>query len=96
MGQYYQPYLNDEIKCFIPKTECLVIKAFDGSLLVTIDEKVYNLKRLSRNEKYSKQFDVLKETTEKNKTFNPKMNLNWNVGNFKYQIKRAHKQHQYA
>ena len=96
MGQYYQPYLNDEIKCFIPKTECLVIKAFNGDLLVTIDEKVYNLKKLSRNEKYSKQFDVIKESTEKKKIFNPKMNLNWNVGEFKYQIKRAHREHQYA
>ncbi len=96
MGQYYQPYLNNEIKCFIPKTECLVIKAFNGDLLVTIDEKVYNLKKISRNEKYSKQFDIIKEKTEKKKTFNPKMNLNWNVGEFKYQIKRAHNQHQYA
>lgn len=96
MGHYYQPYLNDEIKCFIPKTECLVIKAFNGDLLVTVDEKVYNLKKLSRNEKYSKQFDVIKENTEKKKTFNPKMNLNWNVGEFKYQIKRAHREHQYA
>lgn len=49
------------MKCFIPKTECLVIKAFNGDLLVTIDEKVYNLKRLSRNEKYSKQFDIIKQ-----------------------------------
>ena len=48
-GKYYQPYLNNEIKCFMPKTECLVIKAFNGDLLVTIDEKVYELKELTRN-----------------------------------------------
>ena len=53
-GKYYQPYLNNEIKCFLPKTECLVIKAFDGELLVTIDEKVYELKELERNEKNQK------------------------------------------
>lgn len=96
MGQFYLPYLNDEIKCFMPKTECLVIKAFDGELLVTIDEKVYNLKKLSRNEKYSKQFDIIKQNVEKKEIFNPKINLNWNVGKFKYQIKRAHSEHQYA
>ena len=96
MGSYYQPYLNDEIKCFMPKTECLVIKAFNGDLLVTIDNKVYNLKKLSRNEKYSKQLDVIEEKIEKKKSFNPKTNLNWNVGEFKYQIKRAHREHQYA
>ena len=36
-GKYYQPYLDNQIKCFSPKTECLVIKAFNGDLLVTID-----------------------------------------------------------
>lgn len=96
MGQYYQLYLNDEMKCFIPKTECLVIKAFHGELLASVDGKVYSLKKLSRNEKYSKQFDIIKEKIEKNKNFNPKMNLNWNVGEFKYQIRRAHNQHQYV
>ena len=97
MGDYYQPYHNNEIKCFMPKTECLVIKAFDNKLLVTIDDKVYNMKKVSRNEKYSKNFDLIPETPiVKEKSFNPKMNLRWNVGEFKYQIKRAHSQHKYA
>ena len=39
-NKYYQPYLNNELKCFIPKTEVLVINAFNGDLLVTIDEQV--------------------------------------------------------
>ena len=34
---------------FIPKTECLVINAYNGDLLVTIDERVYELRELSRN-----------------------------------------------
>ena len=42
-GKYYQPYLDQELKCFAPKTECLVIKAFNGELLVTIDEQVLDL-----------------------------------------------------
>lgn len=96
MGNYYQPYLNDEIKCFMPKTECLVIKSFNDELLVTIDEKVYNLKMLSRNERYSKQFETVIEKPKEIKIFNPKMNLKWRVDEFKYQIKRAHTQHQYA
>ena len=37
-NKYYQPYLNDALKCFTPKTECLVIKAFNGDLLVSVDE----------------------------------------------------------
>ena len=42
-GKYYQPYLDQELKCFASKTECLVIKAFNGELLVTIDEQVLDL-----------------------------------------------------
>ena len=63
-GKYYQPYLNNELKCFVPKTECLVIKAYNGDLLVTIDEQVYELKELSRNEKVSKNFVEEKVTKE--------------------------------
>ena len=39
------------------KTECLVIKSFNGDLLVAIDEKVCKLKELSRNERFPKNFD---------------------------------------
>ncbi len=39
-NKYYQPYLNNELKCFLPKTECLVINAFNGDLLVSIDEEI--------------------------------------------------------
>ena len=66
-GKYYQPYLNNSIKCFCPKTECLVIKSFNGDLLVTIDEQVLELKELVRNEKSSKNFDETIETKEKKK-----------------------------
>ena len=36
----------------MPKTDCLVIKAFNGYLLVTIDEQVLELKELSRNKRF--------------------------------------------
>ena len=56
-NKYYQPYLDNNIKCFKPKTEVLVIKAFDRQLLVSIDEAIYELRELSRNERFSKEFD---------------------------------------
>ena len=37
--------MNNELKCFKPKTECLVINSFDNQLFVTIDDKVYELKK---------------------------------------------------
>ena len=61
-NKYYQPYLDDALKCFSPKTKCLVIKAFNGDLLVSIDKQVLKLKELSRNKKYSENFEEAKET----------------------------------
>ncbi len=94
-NKYYQPYLHGEIKCFIPKTECLVIKAFNGDLLVTIDEQVYELKELSRNERFSKNFDQVITVKEKKK-YIPPMTHPWKLSSFKKQMERSHYKHQYA
>lgn len=94
-NKYYQPYLNGELKCFKPKTECLVIKAFNGELLVTIDEQVLELKELSRNERFSKEFDKIVEIKEKKK-YIPPMSHPWKLASFKKQIQKSHYQHQYA
>ena len=94
-GKYYQPYLNGELKCFMPKTECLVIKSFNGELLVTIDEQVFELKELSRNQKFSKEFDEVMETKEKKK-YIPPMSHPWKLASFKRQQQKSHYQHQYA
>ena len=93
--EYYQPYLDNELKCFMPKTECLVIKAFNGELLVTIDEKVYQLRKLSRNTSTSKEFDVVIETKEKKK-YIPPMSHPWKLDSFKKQMQKSHYKHQYA
>ena len=93
--EYYQPYLDGEIKCFLPKTECLVIKAFNGDLLVTIDEKVYELRKLNRNMEISKEFDEIIEVKEKKK-YIPPMTHPWKLEYFKKQLKKAHYQHRYV
>lgn len=94
-NKYYQPYLNNELKCFIPKTECLVIKSYNGNLLVTIDEQVFELKELKRNERFSKEFDEVPIKKEKKK-YIPPMTHPWKVEYFKKQIKKAHTEHVYA
>ena len=94
-GKYYQPYLNNSIKCFCPKTECLVIKSFNGDLLVTIDEQVLELKELVRNEKSSKNFDETIETKEKKK-YLPPMSHPWKLASFKRQMQKAHTNHVYS
>ena len=94
-NKYYQPYFNNELKCFLPKTECLVIEAFNGELLVTIDEKVFELKELSRNERFSKEFDEVKEIKSKIK-YIPPMSHPWKIESFKKQLQKAHTNHVYA
>ena len=94
-NKYYQPYLNGELKCFMPKTECLVINAFDGDLLVTIDDKIYELKELSRNERFSKNFEQVPVQRERKK-YIPPMNHPWRLSAFKNQIQKAHTSHVYA
>ena len=95
-NKYYQPYLNDKLKCFSPKTECLVIKSFNGDLLVAIDEQVMELKELNRNEKFSKEFNEKKRTEPKSKGHVPSMQHPWKVGEFRKQQRRAKLQHLYA
>lgn len=93
--KYYQPYLNNTLKCFMPKTEVLVIKAFNGELLVTVDENVYELRELVRNAKFSKEFDEIVEIKERKK-YIPPMTHPWKIEYFKKQLRKAHLQHQYA
>lgn len=94
-NKYYQPYLDNNLKCFMPKTECLVIKAFNGDLLVTIDDQVLQLKELNKNERFSKEFDKVIETKEKKK-YIPPMTHPWKLQSFLKQIEKSHNQHQYA
>lgn len=94
-NKYYQPYLNNELKCFIPKTECLVINAFNGELLVSIDEQILELKELTRNERFSKELDESVEVKEKKK-YIPPMTHPWKLDSFKKQLQKSHYQHKYA
>ena len=93
--KYYQPFLNDTLKCFLPKTECLVINAFNGDLLVSIDEQVLELKELNRNKRYSENFGEIEETKERKK-YIPPMTHPWKLASFKKQMQKAHTNHVYA
>ena len=92
-NKYYQPYLNNKLKCFMPKTDCLVIKAYDGSLVVSIDEQILELKELSRNERFSKNFEEEKTTKERQK-YIPPMSHPFKAASFKkYQEKQEARSH---
>ena len=86
-NKYYQPYLDNKLKCFMPKTECLVIKAFNGELLITIDEQILELKELNRNERFSKEFNEKDEVKERTK-YIPPMTHPWKLASFKNNYKK--------
>ena len=96
-NKYYQPYIDDELKCFLPKTKCLIIETFDGNLFVTIDENIYNLKELERNQRFSKEFDQEDNNQIKEKNiYRPPMSHPFKLQSFLRQMEKSHKQHKYA
>ena len=95
-NEYYQPYENNKLKCFKPKTECLVIEAFNGELLVTIDEKIYELRKLKKHKSYSEEFGEKKEKQEEKVKYIPPMSHPWKLASFKKQMEKAHTQRIYA
>ena len=96
-NNYYLPYENDQIKCFRPHTECLVINAFDGNLFVTIDEKIYEMRKLESHKKYSEEFDF-ENPAEENKIqiVLPPMSNRLKLNSFKMQISKSHNEHIYS
>jgi len=94
-NKYYQPYLNSELKCFMPKTEVLVIKSFNNELLVSVDEQILELKELTRNERFSTEFDAVPKIKETIKHI-PPYSHPWKAASFKKQIQKAHTQRVYA
>lgn len=95
-NNYYQPFENNTLKCFRAKTECLVIKAFDGELYVTIDDKIYELRKLESHQKYSKEFDEEPKKVVEKKKYVPPMSHPWKLASFLKQIEKAHTQRIYA
>ncbi len=95
---YYQPYKNDKMICFQPKTECLVIHTFDDQLLVSIDEEVYELRELKLRKEVSQNIDIEEEKKEskEKKKYIPPMTHPWKVEMFKKQQRQAHLKHQYS
>jgi hypothetical protein len=93
---YYQPFENGNLKCFRPRTECLVIKAFDGELFVTIDEKIYELRKLESHEKVSKEFDAEEPEKKEKEKYIPPMTHPWKLASFLLQVEKAHTKKIYA
>ena len=97
LGNYYQPFKDNNLVCFKSHTECLVIKAFNNDLLVTIDETVYELRQLKTNATVSEALNEVTTNIPKQKTiYIPPMSHPWKAASFKKQMQKAHTNHVYA
>ena len=97
-NKYYQPFDSaNKMVCFRPRTECLVIEAFDDSTVVSIDDKVYQLKELAQHKKTSILLNEVAEVIpQERKIYIPPMSHPWKASSFKKQLEKAHTTHVYA
>ncbi len=89
-NKYYLTYSEGNLICLKPKTNCLVIKTFDNRLLLTADDKVYELFELKTNKEYSENFDKITKQEPKTKGHVPPMSHPWKHSSFMNTYKKAH------
>ncbi|MCF0232739.1 MAG: transposase, partial [Enterococcus sp.] len=78
-------------------TECLVIKAFDGRLFTSVNDKMYLLEELDEHEKFSKEFDRVKiKVTKKKKKWIPPMSHPWKMKSYEAYLRRVESEKKYA
>ena len=87
---------NDKLVCFSPKTDCLVIYAFNGEKYISVDNQVYIAKEVDQHELYSKNFDTVPKEPKKKKKYIPPMSHPWKHSSFVRYQEQAHREHIYS
>ncbi len=67
---------------FIKGTECMVIKAFDGKIYLSIKDNVYAAEEVSVHEKYSSNFDDTQPERKERQKYIPPMSHPWRSSSF--------------
>ena len=94
---YYR--INDEDGFqYFPRcgTECLVIRAFDGRLFTSVNDKMYVLEELDEHEKLSKEFDRVKIKVTRKKKWIPPMSHPWKMKSYNAYLSRLEREKNYA
>ncbi len=75
---YYIPVDSSDIRSFFaPKTKCLMIEAFDGTLYMTVGEQIFLAQKVEERLKFSKNFDQAPKIKKTNKKYIPPMTHPW-------------------
>lgn len=95
--KYYQIYLNNSLICFQAKTRCLVIETFDDNLLCSVDDKIYEMRELEPQKRFSSNFDIDNNKTSKpKKIYIPPMSHPWKEASFIQYVNSQKHQKNYA
>ena len=81
-NQYYQAFKDDTLVCFLEDTKCLVINAFNGEKFVSVDDQIYELKKLNKNKLDSLMFDQITPNIAKRSKWVPPLNHPWRYENY--------------
>ena len=77
-NRYYIPVDKNGNRSFFMKgTSCLVIKAFDGSLYISVNDTVYAAHLIEDHEAFSREFDEAPKKKEKKEKYIPPQNHPW-------------------
>jgi len=91
---YYRPIdCNGYPVNYRKGTSCIVIKAFDNTMFLCVDEKVYALDAVPDHALTSKNFDIVPVEQKPKKRYIPPMNHPWKQASFERHLKKqAHRQ----
>lgn len=70
-SKQYIPCVGNEIVCFRKGTDVMIINTFDKRTILSINDKIYGLKEVGKNEKFSKVFDECIEVDKNNSRHKP-------------------------
>lgn len=93
LGSFYQTVDEDsKLVCFKKSTECLVIRAFDGQLFASVDDRVFALSVVPKAQLFSPEFDQSPPDPQApKKRYIPPMNHPWRYPAFIAAQEKAHK-----
>lgn len=93
-NNFYLPVEGQKEIFFRRKTKVLVIEAFDGEIYLNIADKIFETKKLQKNEWYSTEFEQPKECKKERRKYIPPQSHPWKLASFKQYLHKIGKSYE--
>lgn len=92
-NKFYLPTSENGNPVYLaPKTDCMVIKAFDGNLYVNVMDQIYNMQEIPKHQLYSKEFDDKQKEIKPKKKYIPPIDHPWRRSSYlQFVAKQKHR-----